>query len=102
KPAFAIFLLLFLIMYIFQQGPGQMTYVFPGEVFPTSVRATGHGFSTAFSRLGGLLGVFVFPIMLAKFGLSSGLLLFGVCALGGFILTVWLAPEPKGTPLADV
>ncbi|MHB1955329.1 MAG: MFS transporter, partial [Sulfobacillus sp.] len=44
KPAFAIFLLLFLIMYIFQQGPGQMTYVFPGEVFPTSVRATGHGF----------------------------------------------------------
>lgn len=101
KPAFALFLILFLVMYIFQQGPGQMTYVFPGEVFPTSVRATGHGFATSFSRLGGLLGVFVFPIMLAKYGLGAGLLLFGVCALAGFVLTVWLAPEPKGKKLAD-
>lgn len=101
-PSFDVLLPLFLLLYIFMQGgPGQTTYIYPGEIFPTSVRATGHGLATAVSRIGGLLGTFVFPIMISAWGLHSGLLLFGGCAIAGAILTIWLAPESKGKELTN-
>ncbi|PSR22726.1 MAG: MFS transporter [Sulfobacillus acidophilus] len=100
-PAFGLFLGLFFILTLADQGPGSLTYVYAGEVFPTSVRATGHGFATAVSRVGALLGIFVLPVLMATLGLSAGLILFGICDLVGFGLTVWLAPEPKGQALAN-
>jgi putative MFS transporter len=100
-PAFGLFLGLFFVLTLADQGPGSLTYVYAGEVFPTSVRATGHGFATAVSRVGALLGIFVLPVLMASLGLSAGLILFGVCDLIGFGLTVWLAPEPKGQPLSN-
>lgn len=50
-----LFLGLFLILSLVDQGPGQLTYVYAGEVFPTSLRATGQGFATASSRIGALV-----------------------------------------------
>ena len=103
KPSFVVFFPLFLVVFAFMEGgPGQTTYIYAGEVFPTQVRATGHGLATAVSRVGALLGVFVFPIMIASIGLRSGLLFFGICALLGFILTLWVGPETKNTRLKDV
>ncbi len=102
KPTFIVLFPLFLVVYAFMEGgPGQTTYIYAGEVFPTRLRATGQGFATAVSRLGALLGVFVFPIMIASIGLSSGLLFFGVCALLGFALTVWIGPETRNQRLTD-
>lgn len=100
-PAFGLFLGLFFVLTLADQGPGSLTYVYAGEVFPTSVRATGHGFATAVSRVGALLGIFVLPVLVASVGLSAGLILFGICDLLGFGLTVWLAPEPKGKALLN-
>ncbi len=103
KPSFVVLFPLFLVVFAFMEGgPGQTTYIYAGEVFPTQVRATGHGLATAVSRVGALLGVFVFPIMIASIGLRSGLLFFGICALLGFILTLWVGPETKNTRLKDV
>lgn len=99
RPSFPIFLGLFLLLSIVDQGPGQLTYVFPTEVFPTAVRASGHGFATASSRLGALLGILVLPIFVASVGLSAALIVFGVCDLLGWVITLWLAPEPKGQAL---
>lgn len=102
KPSFIVLFPLFLVVFAFMEGgPGQTTYIYAAEVFPTQIRATGHGFATAVSRLGALLGIFVFPIMIASIGLSSGLLLFGACALIGFVLTVWIAPETNNQRLQD-
>ena len=98
-PAFGLFLLLFILLSIVDQGPGQLTYVYAGEVFPTSVRATGHGFATAASRVGALLGISAVPLFISTVGLSPALVVFGIIDLLGFGLTVWLAPEPKGKSL---
>jgi putative MFS transporter len=98
-PAFGLFLMLFLILSVVDQGPGQLTYVYAGEVFPTSIRASGHGFATAMSRVGALLGISVVPFFIAHVGLSTALIVFGICDLLGFALTWWLAPETKGKAL---
>ncbi|MDA8195102.1 MAG: MFS transporter [Thermaerobacter sp.] len=100
-PAFGLFLTMFIIVQLVDQGPGQLTYVYAGEVFPTSVRATGHGFATASSRVGALIGILVLPIFVAHVGLSAALVMFGVLDLVGMGLTLWLAPEPKGRELAS-
>lgn len=100
-PGFGLFLTLFLILSLVDQGPGQLTYVYAGEVFPTSVRATGHGFATASSRVGALIGILVLPLFIAHVGLSTGLIVFGILDLIGMALTLWLAPEPKGQELAN-
>ncbi|PSR35611.1 MAG: MFS transporter [Sulfobacillus thermosulfidooxidans] len=99
-PGFGLFLSLFLVLSVVDQGPGQLTYVYAGEVFPTSVRATGHGFATASSRVGALIGILVLPLFIAHVGLSTGLIVFGILDLIGMVLTLWLAPEPKGQELA--
>ncbi|PSR24725.1 MAG: MFS transporter [Sulfobacillus benefaciens] len=100
-PGFSVFVILFMIMYIFLQAPAQMTYLFSVEVFPTSVRATGQGFATAISRLGGLMGIFIFPLLMKDMGLSTGVRILGIAVLLAFILTVWLAPETRNQPLSD-
>lgn len=101
QPSFSLFLSLFLILSIVDQGPGQLTYVYAGEVFPTTVRATGHGVATASSRVGALLGILVLPIFMAHVGLSAALIVFGILDLIGMGLTLWLAPEPKGKDLPN-
>ncbi len=100
-PGFGLFLGLFLILSLVDQGPGQLTYVYAGEVFPTSLRATGQGFATASSRVGALLGILVLPIFVASVGLSTALVVFGLLDLIGMGLTLWLAPEPRGQELMN-
>jgi nitrate/nitrite transporter NarK len=47
------FLLAYGISYFFTEfGPNVTTFVLPGEVFPTRVRATGHGISAGIGKLG--------------------------------------------------
>lgn len=75
--------------------------VYPLEVFPTSVRTSGMGFSAAMSRVGAAIGTFLLPVVLVGFGLSA--VLFGlaaVCLIGG-ITSVFLAPETAGKELTE-
>ena len=75
--------------------------VYPLEVFPTSVRTSGMGFSAAMSRVGAAIGTFLLPVVLVGFGLS--VVLFGlatVCLIGG-ITSVFLAPETAGKELTE-
>jgi hypothetical protein len=37
-------------------GPNATTYIVPGEVFPTEIRATCHGISSAAGKLGAIVG----------------------------------------------
>lgn len=93
---FVTFVILYLIWAIANEFPGTLTYVFAGELFPTSVRATGHGFATASSRLGAFLGTLIFPVVIAAWGLGTGFIIFALLNLAGALITQWLAPEPKG------
>jgi putative MFS transporter len=96
---FTAFVILYLLWAIANEIPGTLTYVFAGEVFPTSVRASGHGFATASSRFGAFLGTLFFPIVIAAVGLGTGFIIFAILNLLGALVTAWLAPEPKGRAL---
>ena len=73
----------------------------PGELFPTRLRATGHGISAGIGKLGAFIGVFLFPVLQTSLGLRGTLLLTAGIALLGALLTLVL-PEPAGRSLEEI
>ncbi len=98
----APFLLVYGISYFFTEfGPNVTTFVLPGELFPTRIRATGHGISAGIGKLGAFIGVFLFPVLQHSLGLRGTLLLTaGVSALGALLTLV--LPEPAGRSLEEI
>jgi PHS family inorganic phosphate transporter-like MFS transporter len=96
------FLLVYGVSYFFTEfGPNMTTFVMPSELYPVSMRTTGHGISAGIGKLGAFIGVFLFPVLQSSLGLRGTLLLTaGVSALG-FALTMVL-PEPAGRSLEDI
>ena len=98
----APFLIAYGISYFFTEfGPNFTTFILPGEVFPVSVRATGHGISAGIGKFGAFIGVLLFPILQTALGLRGTLLLTAGVALLGGLLTLVL-PEPARRSLHDV
>jgi PHS family inorganic phosphate transporter-like MFS transporter len=96
------FIAIFGISYFFVQfGPNTMTFVLPSEVFPTSVRATGHGFAAGIGKLGAFIGVFLVPQLQSGIGLRGMLLVAGAASVGGLLLTL-LLPETNQRSLDDI
>ncbi len=96
------FLLAYGISYFFVEfGPNITTFVLPGELFPTRLRATGHGISAGVGKLGAFIGVFLFPVLQHALGLRATLLLTaGMSALGALLTLV--LPEPAGRTLEEI
>jgi MFS family permease len=70
-------------------GPNSTTFLLPAEVFPTRVRATGHGVATAAGKFGAAVGVFLFPIVQADLGLPVLLVIVaGGCVLAAAVTAV--------------
>jgi MFS family permease len=96
------FLLVYGVSYFFTEfGPNMTTFVLPGELFPTRLRATGHGISAGVGKLGAFIGVFFFPVLQAGLGLRGTLLLTAGVSLLGALLTRVL-PEPAGRTLEEI
>jgi MFS transporter, PHS family, inorganic phosphate transporter len=96
------FLLVYGISYFFTEfGPNVTTFVLPGELFPTRLRATGHGISAGVGKLGAFIGVFLFPVLQDSLGLRGTLLLTAGISVLGALLTLVL-PEPAGRTLEDI
>ena len=98
----APFLLVYGLSYFFTEfGPNMTTFVMPSEVFPVTMRATGHGISAGIGKLGAFIGVFLFPILQSSLGLRGTLLLTAGASVLGLALTLVL-PEPAGRSLEEV
>jgi PHS family inorganic phosphate transporter-like MFS transporter len=96
------FLLVYGVSYFFTEfGPNMTTFVMPSELYPVTMRATGHGISAGVGKLGAFIGVFLFPLLNDWFGLRGTLLLTAGVAVAGFALTLVL-PEPAGRSLEDM
>ncbi len=96
------FLILFGMSYFFAEfGPNTTTFVLPGEVFPTSVRTTGHGISAGFAKVGAFIGVYLFPIIKNDLGISGALRLSAGFAFLGMLVTL-LIPEGARRSLDDI
>ena len=98
------FLLLFGFSYFFTEfGPNTTTFIFPAELFPTDVRTTGHGISAGAGKLGAFAGAFLFPDFLdSSIGLTGAMIIAGVVATVGLLLTIVTLPEPRGKSLEEL
>lgn len=96
------FLILYGLSYFFTEfGPNVTTFVIPTEVFSVSDRTTGHGIAAGIGKLGAFIGVFIFPILTAKFAIHGTLLISSFAAFAGVILTSVL-PEPSKRSLDEI
>jgi PHS family inorganic phosphate transporter-like MFS transporter len=96
------FLLVYGVSYFFTEfGPNMTTFVLPSELYPVTMRTTGHGISAGIGKLGAFIGVFLFPVLQSSFGLRGTLLLTAGVAVLGFALTLVL-PEPAGLSLDEI
>ncbi|MEM0158840.1 MAG: MFS transporter, partial [Thermoplasmataceae archaeon] len=98
-----VIVLMFILFEVTQtMGPGGTDFIYPQEIFPTSIRATGQGFGTSVSRIGAILGLTAFPALVAIAGLGAGLMFFFVFSVIGLLVTVILGVETKGKALEEI
>jgi MFS transporter, PHS family, inorganic phosphate transporter len=98
----APFLLVYGLSYFFTEfGPNMTTFVLPSELYPVTMRTTGHGISAGVGKLGAFIGVFLFPLLQSSLGLRGTLLLTAGVSVLGLALTLVL-PEPAGRSLDDI
>ena len=96
------FLLIFGLSYFFIQfGPNTTTFVLPSEVFPVSMRTTGHGIAAGIGKLGAFIGVFLVPVLQKSIGLRGMLLVAAGSAALGYLATLIL-PETAGSTLENI
>ena len=80
------FLLIFGLSYFFIEfGPNTTTFVLPSELFPVSMRTTGHGIAAGIGKLGAFIGVFLVPQLQTSIGLRGMLLVAGASAVVGYL-----------------
>jgi MFS family permease len=97
------FIVIYGISFFFTEfGPNATTFVYPSEIFPVRVRTTGHGISAATGKLGGFLGVFLFPFLMHWKGLLGAEAIAALASLIGFFVTAKLLPETKGKSLEEI
>jgi MFS transporter, PHS family, inorganic phosphate transporter len=97
------FLLVYGISYFFTEfGPNATTFVYPAELFPVEARTTGHGIAAAAGKIGGFIGVFLFPILMSWRGLPAAELAAAGVSVLGIVVTLALLPETKGKSLEEL
>lgn len=98
----ALFLAIYGLSFFFTNyGPNTTTYVYPTELFPTSVRARGHGIASMSGKLGAALSALFFPVLLVQIGKFNLIGLLGAIAFLGAIMTLLLLPETKRKSLLE-
>ncbi|GAA4311374.1 MFS transporter [Streptomyces venetus] len=92
-------ILLFLLFHFAEAAGSALQFLYPSELFPTDLRATGVGFASAMSRFGSAGGTFCLPLLIAGVGGSGTLLIGAGVTLVGLVVSLALAPETKGQAL---
>jgi MFS transporter, PHS family, inorganic phosphate transporter len=97
------FLLIYGFSYFFTEfGPNATTFVYPSEIFPVTVRTTGHGIASSMGKIGGFVGVFSFPLFMHWRGLPAAEGAAAIVSVLGLICTFFMLPETKGKSLEEL
>jgi MFS transporter, putative metabolite transport protein len=78
-----------------------LEFLYPAELFPTDIRASGVGLSSAGSRIGAAAGTFLLPVLLAGPGLQFAMFVTALITGAGAVVTVFWAPETNGVTLYE-
>jgi MFS family permease len=85
---------------------GQMTWLalYPSELFPTNVRATGMSLSFNIARIPAAVGALISASLIAGFGsISTAAIVIGCIGYGlGVLVTPFLGPETRGRALPQL
>jgi MFS transporter, PHS family, inorganic phosphate transporter len=71
-------------------GPNTTTFIIPSEIYPSSVRATCHGISAAFGKIGAIVGAAGFPPTIHHVGLFGVMYICAGIAFAGLLTTIGL------------
>lgn len=101
SPSPIMIIALFAIFALVLAAAANLEFVYPPELFPTELRATGVSMTIACSRLGSAASTMLLPVMVETSGIHSALAACAVVTLiGGVACHLW-APETSRTNLAD-
>jgi MFS family permease len=99
----SLFLVIYGVSYFFTEfGPNSTTFVYPAELFPVAARTTGNGIAAAAGKIGGFVGVFLFPIFLATGGLHLAEGVAALVSLLGLAVTTFTLPETMHHSLEEI
>jgi putative MFS transporter len=99
----AWFVMLFFFLFTFINGAGNiLVFLYPNELFPTSVRGSAVGFATAISRIGAAIGTYIVPVSLSGIGTGPTLLMGVALTLLGFVISFFWAEETRNKTLSEV
>jgi hypothetical protein len=87
----------FLSSFFNQFGPNCVTFLVAAEVYPTSIRATAHGFSAACGKLGALLASVVYN----DIGTQTKFYFVPWFGLAGMLVTFLFLPDTTGLDLKE-
>lgn len=82
-------------------GPNATTYLLPTEVYPTRLRATGHGVAASAGKVGAVIGTFGLPLAVAAYGIRPTMVVIAVLSLVGLLVTLAARIETTGRVLVD-
>lgn len=71
-------------------GPNPTTYLLAARVFPTELRATGHGLATGAGKAGAAVGIFLLPILKSDVSLAAAVGLTAAAGVLGLLTTILL------------
>jgi MFS transporter, putative metabolite transport protein len=86
---------------LFSGGASILEWAYPSEIFPTHVRASAVGITTAVSRIGAALETFALPFGLSYWGVGPTMLVAAIMTAAGFLVCFFMAEETKGMTLAQ-
>lgn len=84
---FMIFSGFILFNFFVNVGPGMTTYLLPAKLYPTDIKATGHGFAAGFGKFGAFLGALFLPVFQAWAGIYLTVGILSLTLLLGALLT---------------
>ena len=93
--------LLFGLFALFSAASSVLQWIYPAELFPTGVRATGLGIATSVSRVSAAIGTFLVPVAIVHFGIRALIAAMAALSLVGWLVAVRCAPETKGLSLSE-
>lgn len=100
---FPVLLTLFsLFQFFVWTGPAGLVGVVAPEVFPTHIRSFGTGIAAAAGRLGSIVGILLFPVLLNNYGLQVTMAVFCVDAVIATIAMIVFGTETRGKTLEDI
>jgi len=78
-----------------------VTSVYPSEIFPTEVRASGVGLCTSISRIGAAAGTFLLPLAISTVGIHTTILITAAILAAGLAVAWRWAPETSDQTLGQ-